>query len=122
MSDRQPLNAAFLQSQFLDGANAAYIEQMQEQWERNPGSVATEWRRFFESVQDQDARTATAHHRANAIAGLDDRDMLGALGADYTSSRRRDPRRRSQAARPTGRLRPDADRQLPRDAGLASAP
>jgi 2-oxoglutarate dehydrogenase E1 component len=87
---RQPQNQAFLNTAFLDGANAAYIEQMQEQYERNPGSVSDEWRRFFESVQDQDARVGHGPgngngHRARAV-GLDDRDMLGALGADYTAS------------------------------------
>ena len=83
MADRQPANTAFLQSAFLDGANAAYIEQLQEQWQRNPTSVSAEWQRFFDSVRDQDAR-GNGHHRANGHAGLDDRDMLGALGADFT--------------------------------------
>jgi 2-oxoglutarate dehydrogenase E1 component len=85
---RQPQNQAFLNTAFLDGANAAYIEQMQEQYERNPGSVSDEWRRFFESVQDQDGRNGAGNgngHRAQPV-GLNDRDMLGALGADYASS------------------------------------
>jgi 2-oxoglutarate dehydrogenase E1 component len=82
MSDRQPANAAFLQSAFLDGANAAYIEQLQEKWEQNPSSVGPEWQKFFESVRDQEARGQKPSGRAN---GLDDKDMLGALGADFTS-------------------------------------
>ena len=36
---REPQNAAFAQSSFLDGTNAAYIEQMQSIYERNPGAV-----------------------------------------------------------------------------------
>jgi 2-oxoglutarate dehydrogenase E1 component len=82
MSERQPANAAFLQSAFLDGANAAYIEQLQEKWEQNPSSVGPEWQKFFESVRDQEARGQKPSGRAN---GLDDKDMLSALGADFTS-------------------------------------
>ena len=85
MADRQPANTAFLQSAFLDGANAAYIEQLQEQWQRNPASVSAEWQKFFDSVRDQDAR-GNGHPRSNGHAGLDDRDLLGALGADFTSN------------------------------------
>src|SRR5215813_8826627 len=49
---RQPKNQAFAQTSFLQGANAAYIEEMQAQYERNPGSVADEWRHFFASLQE----------------------------------------------------------------------
>src|SRR5215475_8401426 len=49
---RQPKNEAFAQTSFLQGANAAYIEEMQAQYERNPGSVADEWRHFFASLQE----------------------------------------------------------------------
>src|SRR5678809_912313 len=50
---RQPKNQAFAQTSFLQGANAAYIEQMQAQYERNPGSVSDEWRHFFASLQEE---------------------------------------------------------------------
>lgn len=49
---RQALNESFLRTSFLDGTNAAYIEQMQAQYAKNPGSVADEWRHFFESLQE----------------------------------------------------------------------
>ena len=49
---RQALNQSFLQTSFLDGANAAYIEEMQDQYARNPGSVPDQWRHFFESLQE----------------------------------------------------------------------
>jgi len=48
---RQALNEQFLRTAFLDGANAAYIEELQSQYERNPGSVSDEWRHFFESLK-----------------------------------------------------------------------
>ena len=47
---RQALNEAFLRTSFLNAANAPYIEDMQSEYERNPGSVSDEWRRFFESL------------------------------------------------------------------------
>ena len=40
---RQPQNSAFAATSFLQGANAAYIEEMQAQYERNPGSVSDQW-------------------------------------------------------------------------------
>ncbi len=53
---RQALNAQFLQTSFLSGTNAAYIEELQAQYESNPGSVGDEWRHFFESLKEE--RTA----------------------------------------------------------------
>ena len=58
---RQPKNEAFLRTSFLSGANAAYIEDMQAEYERNPGSVSDEWRLFFESLnEERERRPATA--------------------------------------------------------------
>ena len=50
---RQPKNEAFVRTSFLQGANAAYIEEMQAQYARNPGSVSDEWRHFFASLQEE---------------------------------------------------------------------
>ena len=50
---RQPKNDAFARTSFLQGTNAAYIEEMQAQYERNPGSVSDEWRHFFASLQEE---------------------------------------------------------------------
>ena len=55
---RQAINAQFLQTSFLSGTNAAYIEEMQAQYERNPGSVGDEWRHFFESLKEERAAVA----------------------------------------------------------------
>ena len=52
---RQPKNEAFAQTSFLQGANAAYIEEMRAQYERNPGSVTDEWRHFFASLKEERA-------------------------------------------------------------------
>ncbi len=52
---RQALNEGFLRTSFLHGPNAAYIEDMQDQYERNPGSVPDDWRAFFESLKSENA-------------------------------------------------------------------
>ncbi|HMN38272.1 MAG TPA: 2-oxoglutarate dehydrogenase E1 component [Hyphomicrobium sp.] len=49
---RQALNEAFLRTSFLNAVNAPYIEQMQAEYDRNPGAVSDEWRRFFESLNE----------------------------------------------------------------------
>ena len=53
---RQPLNEQFLRTSFLNGVNAAYVEDMQTVYEKNPGAVSDEWRLFFESLQDTAAQ------------------------------------------------------------------
>src|SRR5262245_36154112 len=49
---REPKNEAFARTSFLHGANAAYVEEMQARYERNPGSVSDEWRHFFASLNE----------------------------------------------------------------------
>src|SRR5690606_2217826 len=50
---RQDANEQFLATSFLDGANAAYIEQLYAKYEADPSSVGEEWRTFFEALADQ---------------------------------------------------------------------
>lgn len=52
---RQASNERFLRTSFLSGANAAYIEEMQAEYDRDPGAVTDEWRNFFESLHDDRA-------------------------------------------------------------------
>ena len=66
---RQPKNEAFARTSFLQGANAAYIEQMQAQYERNPGSVSDEWRRFFAGTLVRSVEMAEASARLEALVG-----------------------------------------------------
>jgi 2-oxoglutarate dehydrogenase E1 component len=88
---RQPKNEAFARTSFLQGANAAYIEEMQAQYERNPGSVSDEWRHFFASLQeDQSALGGGNGHSGPSwakpleqIEQEGDRELLGALTGDY---------------------------------------
>jgi 2-oxoglutarate dehydrogenase E1 component len=85
---RQPKNQAFAQTSFLQGANAAYIEQMQAQYERNPGSVTDEWRHFFASLREEQPHLDGSGHDgptwATPLASLQERsELVDALTGDY---------------------------------------
>ncbi len=86
---RQPLNTAFSQTSFLQGANAAYIEQMQAAYERNPGSVNDEWRLFFQSLNEDvgaaeaEATGASWQVPLERLSQIDNPDLMGALTGDY---------------------------------------
>jgi len=93
---RQPKNEAFARTSFLHGANAAYIEEMQAQYERNPGSVSDEWRHFFASLQEERAGGCEAGHGGPSwakpleqIEKAGDRELLGALTGDYGETEQR---------------------------------
>src|SRR5215213_3227920 len=49
---RQDANEAFLQTAFLYGANASYIEDLQARYQENPSSVDAEWQAFFGALKD----------------------------------------------------------------------
>jgi 2-oxoglutarate dehydrogenase E1 component len=52
---RQDLNTALLQTSFLYGANAGYIEDLYARYEANPSSVDAEWQDFFAALHDPKA-------------------------------------------------------------------
>src|ERR1700691_5483183 len=52
---RQDFNQALLQSSFLYGANAPYIEESQARYEKDPASVEPDWRDFFAALGDDPA-------------------------------------------------------------------
>jgi 2-oxoglutarate dehydrogenase E1 component len=54
---RSEQNQTFLDTLFLDGGNAAYLEQMQAQYARNPNSVDPSWRAYFAGL-GEDVRNA----------------------------------------------------------------
>jgi len=88
---RQPKNQAFAQTSFLQGANAAYIEEMQAQYERNPGSVADEWRHFFASLQEASPGNGHAGPSwAKPLAELAEKtELTAALTGDWGGVERR---------------------------------
>lgn len=50
--DAGRLNQVFAETSFLYGSNAAFIENLHEQWANDPSSVSPEWRGFFEQIRD----------------------------------------------------------------------
>jgi 2-oxoglutarate dehydrogenase E1 component len=85
---RQPKNEAFAQTSFLQGANAAYIEEMQAQYERNPGSVTDEWRHFFASLKEEQPSLDGSGHDgpswAKPLASLaEPSELVEALTGDW---------------------------------------
>ena len=86
---RQALNSAFAQTSFLNGVNAAYVEQMQAQYERNPGSVSDEWRLFFESLHEERGLASAEAEGASWAVPLErieangNSDLVAALTGDY---------------------------------------
>ncbi|TRW98356.1 2-oxoglutarate dehydrogenase E1 component [Paracoccus sp. M683] len=51
----QPKNADFHDSSFLQGHNAAYVEQLYGQWARDPQAVDAAWAEFFRGLGDAEA-------------------------------------------------------------------
>lgn len=49
---RQEANEQFQITSFLDGANAAYIEQLYARYEEDPASVDDQWRSFFKALEE----------------------------------------------------------------------
>ncbi len=49
---RSDQNQAFLDTLFLDGGNAAYLDQMLARYMENPNSVDPSWRDYFSSLQE----------------------------------------------------------------------
>ena len=51
---RQDVNEALLETSFLYGGNAAYIEELQAAYARNPSSVDPEWQNFFKALGEDE--------------------------------------------------------------------
>ncbi|MBV8103871.1 MAG: 2-oxoglutarate dehydrogenase E1 component [Hyphomicrobiales bacterium] len=87
---RQDVNQALLQTSFLYGANGAYIEALQAQYEKDPLSVEPAWRDFFERLGDDPASVAKTAKGASwkkpqwpqAPKG----DLINALDGDWPAT------------------------------------
>ncbi len=103
---REPLNRSFLETSFLDGTNAAYIEQMQEQYEDNPGSVSDEWRHFFESLNEDRHGGKSEQRSASWATPLSEiqqsSETISALTGDYEHTERQIVSRLSARAQTMG--------------------
>ena len=94
---RNAQNDAFARTSFLNGVNAAYIEEMQALYEKNPGAVNDEWRLFFQSLHEE-KQDHSQNSEGNGNGGpswgrpLDEitakgnADLMSALTGDYGDS------------------------------------
>ena len=106
---RQPENEAFAQTSFLNGVNAAYIEELQAQYEQNPGSVSDEWRLFFQSLHEDRAKSGRAsdlQHGPSWARPLEEMqangELVAALTGDYGPSERHIKERIAARAQSSG--------------------
>ena len=84
---RENLNEAFLRTSFLDGANAAYIEDLYERFQENPGSVTADWRAFFTDLKERKdhvlAETSGPSWKPKNEGAYENGDLLNAFAADW---------------------------------------
>ena len=84
---RQDVNQALLQTSFLYGANSAYIEALQAQYEKDPQSVEPGWRQFFAELGDDPASVAKAERgaswRKSNWPAIPKGDLINALDGDW---------------------------------------
>ena len=92
MTDKQrsEQNQSFLDTLFLDGGNAAYLEQMQARYAANPASVDPSFRAYFDSLGEE------ASHAQKMAAGPawkraswpveDTSELTSALTSDWSQS------------------------------------
>ncbi len=86
MSDkpRSQTNQDFLDTGYLDGANAAYLEQMQAQYTANPNSVDDSWRTYFARLGEDAGNAKTNADGPTWVRGdwpqEDNSDWVEALG------------------------------------------
>ncbi|WP_298918944.1 2-oxoglutarate dehydrogenase E1 component [uncultured Algimonas sp.] len=90
MAKRTDANQAFIDTDFLDGASAHYLEQMQARYADDPSSVDAQWRAYFDALGEP-----AANAKANADGPSWKRDdwppapngeMVGALTGDWGDS------------------------------------
>jgi 2-oxoglutarate dehydrogenase E1 component len=62
---RQDANDAFLQTAFLYGANAGYIEDLYARYQENPASVDAQWQAFFGALKDDKQAVAKSARGAS---------------------------------------------------------
>lgn len=84
---RQELNDLFARTSFLDGANAAYIEDLYARYQENPASVGEQWRAFFAGLKETpEAAKASAQGPSWKRAGWPiqaNGELVAALDGDW---------------------------------------
>jgi 2-oxoglutarate dehydrogenase E1 component len=62
---RQAANESLLQTAFLYGANAGYIEDLYARYQENPNAVDAEWQAFFGALKDDKQSVAKSARGAS---------------------------------------------------------
>jgi 2-oxoglutarate dehydrogenase E1 component len=97
-------NARFNQTSFLYGGNAAYVEQLQADFERDPNSVDPEWRAFFGQLHDDRAAVETSangpHWRKPNWPVVANGELISALDGDWAKT--------AEGAKPERGAKPEA--------------
>jgi 2-oxoglutarate dehydrogenase complex dehydrogenase (E1) component-like enzyme len=116
MTDQSP-NDQFHASSFMQGANAAYLEQLYAQYAKDPNAVDEAWRGFFEALGDTPndavaeaqgpswARADWPPHARRRADQRADRRMAGGCGGGEGGRARRSRKRRPKRASRSRTLR-----------------
>src|SRR5947209_7912708 len=64
---RQDSNAAFALTSFLDGGNAAYLDDLYARYQADAQAVDAEWQAFFQSLKDDCADVSRNARGPNAL-------------------------------------------------------
>ena len=90
MTERSEQNQGFLDTLFLDGGNAAYLEQMQARYAANPASVDPSFRAYFDSLgEDRSIATKNAEGpfwKREAFPTDPDPDLTSALTGNWNEA------------------------------------
>jgi 2-oxoglutarate dehydrogenase E1 component len=87
--DREAANSAMHLSSFLDGGNAAYIDDLYQRWQENPASVDGSWGAFFAELKD-DKASVTGVAKRGAWRRADwpvkpQNELTSALDSDWSA-------------------------------------
>ncbi|WP_017932593.1 2-oxoglutarate dehydrogenase E1 component [Robiginitomaculum antarcticum] len=84
---RSEHNQNLIDTLFLDGANALYLEQMQARYADNPGSVDASWRAYFDSLSEDGAHAkkvaAGPSWKQDGWPGAESGELTAALTGDW---------------------------------------
>ena len=89
-SSRSAANSAFARTSFLDGGNAAYVEQLQDNYLRDPASLDPSWREFFTQMNDAGATIAKGAQgprwKRPGWPAAADGELVSALDGNWTEA------------------------------------
>src|SRR5580704_13754096 len=90
---RSASNSAFARTSFLYGGNAAYVEQLQEGYLRDPASLDPSWREFFTQMNDDSVTIAKTTQRPRwkrpGRPVVADGELVSALDGNWTEAETR---------------------------------